>query len=219
MEGTNGDHLVQSPSWVRCTEKVAQGCVQLGFEYLHRRIPHNLLGQTVPVFNDTYIRKVFSYFSYIFLSLNGVSHISVCAHHLLHCHWHHCLPLLYSSITHLYTWIRRAWAFFVPGRAVPIFPAYMTSSPSPLIIFVALYWTLSSKSLFLLYWEAWHQALPVLSRGRITSFDLMDMIFMQSRRLLAFYAVRKKGVISWSCSFLSLWVWWTFAQGHIQVDK
>lgn len=121
---------------------------------------------------------------------------------------------------HLYTWIRSAWAFSVPGRAVPILPAYMTSRPSPLIIFVALHWTLSSESLFLLYWENWHETLPVLSRGRITSLDLMDMIFlMQSRRLLDFYAVRTKDVISWSCSFLCLWVWWTFAQGHIQLDK
>lgn len=42
-------------------EQVAQGSVQLSFEYLHRWRLHNLPGQPVSAFNHSHNRKLFSY--------------------------------------------------------------------------------------------------------------------------------------------------------------
>ena len=50
LEGTSGDHLVQTPLPKQGhLQQAAQDLVQVGFEYLQRRRLHNPCGQPVPV--------------------------------------------------------------------------------------------------------------------------------------------------------------------------
>lgn len=76
LEGISQDH--QTP----CSEQVAPGHTQSGFEYFKGLKVYNLSEQYVPVFYQPL--SIF-----VFLCLNEVSYISVCAHFLLSCHCVH----------------------------------------------------------------------------------------------------------------------------------
>ena len=83
-----------------------------------------------------------------FLCLNGISHISDCAHWLL---CFHCIPLRslalssHAPISYLYTRARSPWAFSSPGWTIPAL-----SVPSPMSEWIVFLWTRGNFEMSLL---------------------------------------------------------------------
>ena len=124
-------------------DQVTQECLQVGSECLQRRKPHNLSGQPIPVFCYPHREEVFS-------CLRGNSYIPVCTHCPLYCCW--------MSLTR--AWIHPPDTLYILKNVNEVIsvssPSYRDPAPSasphkrystPLIIFMALCWTLSSSSL------------------------------------------------------------------------
>lgn len=136
-------------------KQVAQDCVQVAFEYILEWRLRNLPRQPVPVLGHPSSAEVVPDGRHLLC-------FSLC-HCLFSCHWaslkRACLHLLHTLPLGTYWW-DPPWTLF--SRLNSLSSLSLSSCErcsSPFIIFAALYWSLSTVSMSLLYWGAQNWAI------------------------------------------------------------
>ena len=134
-------------------EPVARVHVQIAFEYLHGWKLYNLPGHPVLVLGHRHGKKCLLMFrgNLLYFSLCPLAvvlSLSTMEKSL-------APSSLHPPFRYLLTLMRPHWAFSSPDRTVPALSLSSVERCSrPLIIFMALHWTLSSMSMSLLHWRA-----------------------------------------------------------------
>ena len=132
-------------------EQVAQDCVQAGFEYLQRRRLHNPSGQPVPVLRHPQSKEVLPHvqMELPMLQFVPISPCPVTGHH-----WKESGLILLTLTLEIFINIYKIPSQSSLLQAKHARSLSLFSFSSPLIIFVALWWTLSSSSSSFLNWGA-----------------------------------------------------------------
>ena len=135
-------------------------------------------------------------------------------------------PFLHPPFRYLYTLMRSPLSLLFSKLTSSSSLSFSSQKgcSSPFIIFVALHWTLSNTSVYLLYWGAQHWTqhsryglTSTEQRGRITSLDLLAILHLMLATVpltfatgahfwLAFNLVTTRTPESFSAKLLSSWV-------------